>query len=45
MTVIAISSFLTGLKGFITDQTQRFGPDLVFVSKYDSLDSDSVAQP
>ena len=37
MTVIAISSFLTGLKQFVISQTERFGPDLVFVSKYDNI--------
>lgn len=37
MTVIAISSFLTGLRQFVLDQTERFGPDLIFVSKSDSI--------
>lgn len=37
MTVIAISSFLTGLKQFVISQTERFGPDLVFISKYDNI--------
>src|SRR5262245_12830577 len=37
MTVIAISSFLTGLRQFVIDQTERFGPDLVFISKLDSI--------
>jgi putative ABC transport system permease protein len=37
MTVIAISSFLTGLRQFVIDQTERFGPDLIFVSKMDSI--------
>jgi putative ABC transport system permease protein len=37
MTVIAISSFLTGLRQFVIDQTERFGPDLVFLSKMDSV--------
>src|ERR1051325_363170 len=37
MTVIAISSFLTGLRPFVIDQTERFGPDLVFISKMDSI--------
>jgi putative ABC transport system permease protein len=37
MTVIAISSFLTGLREFVINQTERFGPDLVFVSKYDNI--------
>lgn len=37
MTVIAISSFLTGLREFVIGQTERFGPDLVFVSKYDQI--------
>ncbi len=37
MTVIAISSFLTGLRQFVIDQTERFGPDLVFLSKMDSI--------
>ncbi len=37
MTVIAISSFLTGLRQFVLDQTERFGPDLVFVSKMNSI--------
>ncbi len=37
MTVIAISSFLTGLRQFVLDQTERFGPDLVFVTKFDSI--------
>ncbi len=36
-TVIAISSFLTGMQEFILEQTQRFGPDLVFVSKYTNI--------
>jgi putative ABC transport system permease protein len=37
MTVIAISSFLTGLREYILDQTKRFGPDLVFVTKYERI--------
>ena len=37
MTVIAISSFLTGLREFVLEQTKRFGPDLVFVSKWDNI--------
>lgn len=37
MTVIAISSFLTGLRQFVLDQTERFGPDIIFVSKTDSI--------
>jgi putative ABC transport system permease protein len=37
MTVIAISSFLTGLSEFVIKQTERFGPDLVFVSKFDNI--------
>ncbi|HXG91597.1 MAG TPA: ABC transporter permease [Blastocatellia bacterium] len=37
MTVIAISSFLTGLREFVLEQTKRFGPDLVFVTKYDRI--------
>ena len=37
MTVIAISSFLTGLREFVLEQTKRFGPDLVFVSKFDNI--------
>src|SRR5215510_6646196 len=37
MTVIAISSFLTGLRQFVIDQTERFGPDLIFISKMDSI--------
>jgi putative ABC transport system permease protein len=37
MTVIAISSFLTGLREFVLSQTERFGPDLVFVSKFDNI--------
>jgi putative ABC transport system permease protein len=37
MTVIAISSFLTGLRDFVLSQTERFGPDLVFVSKFDNI--------
>lgn len=37
MTVIAISSFLTGLQQFVVKQTERFGPDLVFVSKFDNI--------
>jgi putative ABC transport system permease protein len=37
MTVIAISSFLTGLQQFVIKQTERFGPDLVFVSKFDNI--------
>src|SRR5262245_18010785 len=37
MTVIAISSFLTGLRQFVIDQTERFGPDLVYISKLDSI--------
>jgi len=37
MTVIAISSFLTGLREFVINQTERFGPDLVFVSKYSQI--------
>jgi putative ABC transport system permease protein len=37
MTVIAISSFLTGLREYILEQTKRFGPDLVFVTKYERI--------
>jgi len=37
MTVIAISSFLTGLREFILEQTKRFGPDIVFVTKWDNI--------
>ena len=37
MTVIAISSFLTGLRQYVLSETERFGPNLVFVSKYDSI--------
>ncbi|HVG20157.1 MAG TPA: ABC transporter permease [Blastocatellia bacterium] len=37
MTVIAISSFLTGLREFVLEQTKRFGPDMVFVTKYDQI--------
>jgi len=37
MTVIAISSFLTGLREYVLEQTKRFGPDLVFVTKYDQI--------
>src|SRR2546423_15115211 len=37
MTVIAISSFLTGLREFVLEQTKRFGPDIVFVSKWDNI--------
>ena len=37
MTVIAISSFLTGLREFILEQTKRFGPDQVFVTKWDNV--------
>lgn len=37
MTVIAISSFLTGLKEFVLEQTKRFGPDQVFVTKWDNI--------
>jgi putative ABC transport system permease protein len=37
MTVIAISSFLTGLREFVLEQTKRFGPDLVFVTKWDNI--------
>jgi putative ABC transport system permease protein len=37
MTVIAISSFLTGLKESVLDQTKKFGPDLVYVTKYDQI--------
>ncbi len=37
MTVIAISSFLTGLRELILKQTERFGPDLVIVSKFDNI--------
>ncbi|HSE98413.1 MAG TPA: ABC transporter permease, partial [Blastocatellia bacterium] len=32
-----ISSFLTGLQQFVLKQTERFGPDLVFVSKFDNI--------
>src|ERR1041385_1892214 len=37
MTVIAISSFLTGLREFVLEQTKSFGPDIVFVSKWDNI--------
>ena len=37
MTVIAISSFLTGLREFVFQQTEKFGPDLVFVSKFENI--------
>ncbi|PYT02939.1 MAG: hypothetical protein DMF60_19870 [Acidobacteria bacterium] len=37
MTVIAISSFLTGLSEFVLEQTKRFGPDIVFVTKWDNI--------
>src|SRR5215210_2120739 len=37
MTVIAISSFLTGLREFVLEQTKRFGPDQVFVTKYERI--------
>ncbi len=37
MTVIAISSFLTGLREYILEETKRFGPDLVYVTKYDRI--------
>ncbi len=37
MTVIAISSFLTGLREFVLEQTKRFGPDQVFVTKWDNI--------
>jgi putative ABC transport system permease protein len=37
MTVIAISSFLTGLQAFVLEQTKRFGPDIVFVTKWDNI--------
>jgi putative ABC transport system permease protein len=37
MTVIAISSFLTGLREFVLEQTKRFGPDMVYVTKYDQI--------
>ena len=37
MTVIAISSFLTGMREFVLDQTKRFGPDLAFITKWDNI--------
>jgi putative ABC transport system permease protein len=37
MTVIAISSFLTGLQEYVLEQTKRFGPDIVFVTKWDNI--------
>jgi putative ABC transport system permease protein len=37
MTVIAISSFLTGLREYILEETKRFGPDLVYVTKHDRI--------
>jgi len=37
MTVIAISSFLTGLREYVLEQTKRFGPDIVFVTKWDNI--------
>src|ERR1043166_6421425 len=37
MTVIAISSFLTGLREFVLEQTKRFGPDILFVTKWDNI--------
>lgn len=37
MTVIAISSFLTGLRESVLEQTKKFGPDLVYVTKYDQI--------
>lgn len=37
MTVIAISSFLTGLRESILEQTKKFGPDLVYITKYNQI--------
>src|SRR4029078_6607733 len=37
MTVIAISSFLTGLSEFVLEQTKRFGPDIVFVPRWENI--------
>lgn len=37
MTVIAISSFLTGLREYVLEQTKRFGPDIVFLTKWDNI--------
>ena len=37
MTVIPISSFLTGLREFVLEQTKRFGPDIIFVTKWDNI--------
>ncbi len=37
MTVIAISSFLTGLQEYVLEQTKRFGPDIIFVTKWDNI--------
>ena len=37
MTVIAISSFLTGLREYVLEQTKRFGPDIIFVTKWDNI--------
>src|ERR1700742_2795071 len=32
-----ISSFLTGLREFLLEQTKRFGPDIIFVTKWDNI--------
>jgi putative ABC transport system permease protein len=37
MTVIAISSFLTGLREYVLEQTKRFGPDIIFLTKWDNI--------
>jgi putative ABC transport system permease protein len=37
MTVVAISSFLTGLREFVLEQTKRFGPDMIYVTKYERI--------
>src|SRR4029079_1054311 len=37
MTVIAISSVLHALSAFVLEQTKRFGPDIIFVTKWDNI--------
>jgi putative ABC transport system permease protein len=37
MTVVAVSSVLTGMNARVSEITEKFGPNVAFVSKYDSI--------
>src|SRR5438128_11873937 len=45
MTVVAISSFLTGLREIVLEQTKRFRPDIVIVTKRDNMPTRSRRPP